>query len=71
MTETESFERAFVATTYLLGRRDAITDGLALPSPAAARIAQRIGEGERSERAQRLAVELAPIVVALDARRLR
>jgi hypothetical protein len=71
MTSPESFERAFVATCYLLGVRDELTSGLARPTAAAARMAARLGEGDRTERARRLAAELRPIVEALSIRSLR
>lgn len=71
MTETESFERAFIATAYLLGRRTELASGLARPSGAAAVLAESLAGGDRPERARRLAVELRPLVEALDARRLR
>jgi hypothetical protein len=65
MTHAESFERAFVVTSYLLGVRDGLTGGLAEPSPAATRMAAHLSDGDRNERARRLAIELRPIVEAL------
>ncbi|HEX7668802.1 MAG TPA: hypothetical protein VF395_04430 [Polyangiaceae bacterium] len=70
MTETEAFERAFVATAYLLGCRAELARGLGPPTKAAARLAENLASGDRPERARRLAAELRPIVEALDARRL-
>jgi hypothetical protein len=71
MTDSESFEHAFVVTTYLLGRRADLTTGLARPTTTANALATRLGEGDRSERARRLATELRPIVEALDRRSVR
>jgi hypothetical protein len=70
-TMIEPFQRAFVATSYLIGQRELLTAGLVRPSSAAVVLAQRLGEGDRNERARRLASELRPIVEALDARRVR
>jgi hypothetical protein len=71
MTETESFERAFIATAYLLGRRDELTSHLARPTAAATLVVERLAHGDRNERARRLATEIRPIAEALDARSLR
>jgi len=71
MTTTESFERAFVAITYLLGRRTALSDGLAHPSEAARRATELLSAPERTERARRLAAHLHPIALELDSRRFR
>jgi hypothetical protein len=71
MTETESFERAFVATAYLLGRRTELAGGLLGPTGTARALAESLAGGDRPERARRLALELRPIAEALDARRLR
>lgn len=71
MTRPESFESAFVVTSYFLGVRTELTGGLARPTPAAIRMAARLGEGDRNERARRLAAELRPIVEALTMRSLR
>jgi hypothetical protein len=71
MTDPESFEHAFVVTTYLLGCRAELTSGLTRPTAAASALAVRLGEGDRNERARRLATELRPIVEALDRRSLR
>jgi hypothetical protein len=71
MTETDSFERAFVATAYLLGRRTELAGGLLRHTGAARVLAESLASGDRSERARRLALELRPLAEALDARRLR
>ncbi len=68
----ERLERAFVATSYLVGRRgDELTSALPAPSLQARKLAAKLGHAERNVRAQVLASELAPIVQALDAWRYR
>jgi hypothetical protein len=68
---TEAFERAFVAVSYLLGRRAAeLGLGLMSPGTAANRAASQLSEPDRERRAQRLAVELLPVAQALSERRL-
>ncbi len=69
MIETDSFERAFIAVSYLLGRREALLEGLAAPGDAARRTAARLSAPSQAERARRLAAELGPIVLSLEARR--
>ena len=67
-----AFERAFVATAYVLGARgEQLTQALAGPSPEAERLARGLGHPERQVRAQRLAAELGRLVAALDDWRLR
>ncbi|HEX4338251.1 MAG TPA: hypothetical protein VH062_20240 [Polyangiaceae bacterium] len=70
MSDVESFERAFVAVSYLLGRRAGLLDGLRSPGGAARRAAAIVNEPDQTERAKRLAAELLPLVAALEARRL-
>lgn len=70
MTEVDSFERAFVAVSYLLGRREDLTAGLRTPGAAAHAAARLVDEPTQAERARRLAAELLPIAAALDARKL-
>ena len=70
MTEVDSFEHAFVAVSYLLGRRTELTAGLREPGAAARSAAALASEANRVERAKRLAVALLPIAAALDARKL-
>ena len=68
---TEAFERAFVAVSYLLGRRGSeLGFGLLSPGNAADRAASQLSEPDRERRAQRLAAELLPVAQALGARRL-
>jgi hypothetical protein len=70
MTERDSFERAFVAVTYLLGRREDLLRGLGdTPGHAARELSHRLASGAQADRARALAGELVPVVAALDARR--
>jgi len=71
MTDAESFERAFVAVSYLLGRREDILSGIAGPTPAARRAATLATLPNQAERAKRLAAELLPVVASFDERSLR
>jgi hypothetical protein len=71
MTEVDSFEHAFVAVSYLLGRRTELTAGLRKPGPAARSAAALVTEPSQVERAKRLAAALLPIAAALDARKLK
>ena len=71
MTDLESFERAFVAVSYLLGRREGILDSVAGATDAARRAARIVLSPSREDRARRLATELLPVVASLEARRLR
>lgn len=66
------FERAFIATSYLLDRRQAdLTAPLANPSREADALSQALAHPERSARATVLARELARIVKSLDERWLK
>ena len=68
---SEAFQRAFVAMTYWLGRRgNELLDPLPNPDAAAVALAERLSHPERERRARELAVELAPVVRALEQRRL-
>jgi hypothetical protein len=70
MTNDE-FQRSFVATSYLLGRRgDALLEPLAEPSPATLELSARLREPSKARRAQRLAGEIARLVAALHQRRI-
>jgi hypothetical protein len=70
--EREPFERAFVATSYALGRRgEDLLAPLEEPTAQARALAGRLARPEREQRAQALAPELARLGAALDARRLR
>jgi hypothetical protein len=64
-------EQAFVAVSYVLGQRgEALLEPLAEPTPAARRVAERLGHVDRDTRARVLAAEVARVVRALEARRL-
>lgn len=67
MSDAE-FERAFVAMTYLLGRRDDLTGGLESAGEAAHQVEARLAAKDRAERARILSAELSPIAGALAAR---
>ncbi|HEX4474033.1 MAG TPA: hypothetical protein VH142_03080 [Polyangiaceae bacterium] len=69
MTDRDLFEQAFVAMSYLLGRRDDLAFGLADPGPSAHRTAARLVGPDQATRARELARELGPVLVALEARR--
>jgi hypothetical protein len=71
MTEVDSFEHAFVAVSYLLGRRGDLVLGLREPGAAARSAATLVTERSQGERARRLAAELVPIAAALDTRKLK
>lgn len=71
MTEVDSFEHAFVAVSYLLGRRTDLAAGLRAPGTAAQSAAALAAEPSQAERAKRLAAALLPIASALDARKLK
>lgn len=69
MSDRDGFERAFVATAYLLGRREGLLQGLGSTVGAAAQaVAERLVSAAQADRARTLASELMPIVAALDAR---
>ncbi len=60
-------ERAYVAIRYVLGARQSqLISGLFEPGPAARKLARALGHHDRLERAQILALDLRPIVGALD-----
>jgi hypothetical protein len=70
--ESRDFQCAFVAMSYLAGRREL---ELLQPFPAPHREAQalqrRLAHPERERRAEALAVELARIAGALEARSIK
>jgi len=71
MNDRDAFERAFVAMTYLLGRREGLPEGLgATAGRSALDLADALSTASQADRARTLANELMPIVAALDARRL-
>jgi hypothetical protein len=60
-------ERAYVATRYVLGARQSqLLAGLFEPGPPTRKLAQALGHRDRTERAQLLALDLRPIIEALD-----
>jgi len=71
MTEVDSFEHAFVAVSYLLGRRENLVAGLRAPGAAARSAAELATEPSQGERARRLAAALLPVAAALDTRKLK
>ena len=71
MNDRDAFELAFVATTYLLGRRDGVLDGLGTAAGGPARkLSEVLSSAVHADRVRALANELVPIVAALDSRRL-
>lgn len=71
MTYDDSFDRAFVAVSCLLGRRETSADGLTVPTTIARKMSESFARATREDRARLLARELSPLVSRLDARRLR
>lgn len=71
MTSDDSFDRAFVAVSCLLGRRNTSADCLTAPEPTARKLSESFARATREERARLLARELSPLVSRLEARRLR
>jgi hypothetical protein len=72
MKDQEAFERAFIAVTYLLGRRSELARGLGGHAGARAReLESEFSTNEQAERAKILARELLPVATALDSRRIR
>jgi hypothetical protein len=69
MTDLDSFERSFVAVSYLLGRRAALTDGLEAPGAAATELAAALAKPSREARAKALAGALRGVAADFDARR--
>jgi hypothetical protein len=69
--ERALFESAFVATSYVLGRRGAeLLAPLVDPTAATRELAERLAAAEREARARALARPLGAITAALEARRL-
>jgi hypothetical protein len=72
MMPSADFERAFVAISYVLGRRGVDLTAPLSPSFAEARgLAQALAAEARGDRARALALALSRVVAALEARRLR
>ena len=70
MTDVDTFERAFVAVSYLLGRRGDVLLALRSPGEAAQRAARITSMPDQAQRARHLAAEVLPIATSLEARRL-
>jgi len=71
MPERDSFDRAFVAFSYLLDRRgNELVEPLTDPAVGAVELVQRLSTGERPARAHVLAAELGRVASALERRRL-
>jgi hypothetical protein len=71
LEDREKYERAFVAVSYLLGRRgDQLQRALPHLCPSARSLVGALGRAKREVRAQVLAAELARIAHALQNRRL-
>lgn len=69
--DSDDFERAFVAVSYLVDRRgEELTRPLGEGAASARKLAAALAHPERSARAVVLAREVARIAQALDARRL-
>jgi len=67
-----AFQRAFVALSYLTGRREAeLTKPLGELHPETRAVVQRLAHPERERRAEVLARELSLVALALEARRLK
>jgi hypothetical protein len=65
------YERALLATSYLLGRRgDELAGIMARLSPPAVGLLKGLAHPDQNERARVLAGELVRLVQALDSRRL-
>ena len=67
-----TFQRAFVALSYVVGRREAdLTASLGELHQETKALAQRLAHPERERRAEALARELSRVAFALEARRLK
>jgi hypothetical protein len=70
--ESPDFQRAFVALSYMIGRRDAeLLAPLRTPHDDARAFARRLGHPERERRAEVLARELSRLASAVEARALK
>lgn len=64
-----AFQKAFVALSYVAGRRDAeLLAGFRAVSDEARSFAQRLAHPERERRAEVLARELSRVALSLEAR---
>jgi len=70
--ENPDFQRAFVALSYMIGRRDTeLLTPLRTPHDDARAFARRLGHPERERRAEVLARELSRLASAVEARALK
>jgi hypothetical protein len=70
--ESPDFQRAFVALSYMVGRRDAeLLEPLRTPHDDARAFARRLGRPERERRAEVLARELSRLAATVEARTLK
>jgi hypothetical protein len=69
--QSPEFQRAFVAMSYLAGRRGAeLLEALPSKTEEARALARHLGHPERERRAEFLARELGRLALSLDARKL-
>ena len=67
-----TFQRAFVALSYVAGRRGAeLLAAFTAPHDDTRRFAQRLAHPERERRAEVLARELSRVALAIEARSLK
>ena len=67
-----SFQRAFVALSYVAGRRDRkLLEGVLAPQDETRVLVQRLAHPERERRAEVLARELSRIAAAHEARSIK
>ncbi|HTA92490.1 MAG TPA: hypothetical protein VK745_23090 [Polyangiaceae bacterium] len=70
--ERPTFQRAYVALSYVVGRRDgALLDALVAPHAETQLLVQRLAHPERERRAEVLARELSRVAVALESRSIK
>jgi hypothetical protein len=69
---SRDFQCAFVAVSYLVGRREAeLLEPFGSPHLEARALHSRLGHAERERRAEALARELSRLVNALEARSIK
>jgi hypothetical protein len=70
--ESSDFQRAFAAVSYLAGRREAeLLEPFRRPHDDARAFVRRLSHPERERRAEALALELARLAGALEARSIK
>ena len=70
--ESSDFQRAFVAVSYMVGRRGGeLLEPLQCAHADARAFARRLGHPERERRAEILALELSRLASAVQARALK